>query len=119
MRTIALATRALAAGVSQAGTITAYSALEENEIALFESLEPLEVASHLREVPDVLVPHDERRPAERQLVLAHVGATDAGDLHFQQRGIRRDLRQIEFAELRRRRRHLQGSKRLSRIRHVS
>jgi hypothetical protein len=92
--------------------------LEENEIALFESLEPLEVASHLREVADVLVPHDERRSAERQLVLAHVGAANAGDLHFQQRGIRRDVREREFAQFRRRRADLQGHKRFPGRGHV-
>jgi hypothetical protein len=57
--------------------------LEEDEVALRESLVLLELAAHLREVAHVFVAHDERRAAQRQLVLADVGAADAGHLHLQ------------------------------------
>ena len=52
-------------------------------------------------------------PRSGKLVLADVSAADAGDFDLQQRGIRRKLWQIEFAELRSRRSHLQGRKRFS------
>ena len=34
---------------------------EKNEVAFLESFQPLEIASDLREVADVLMSHDERR----------------------------------------------------------
>src|SRR5437762_11717441 len=73
--------------------------LEEDEVAFLESLEPLEVASGLRKIADVLVPHDERRAAQRQLVLTDVRATHARNLHFQQRSGGWNVRQGEFAKL--------------------
>jgi hypothetical protein len=52
------------------------------------------------EVADVLVPHDDRRAAQRQRVLMHVGSADAGDLDLQQRRVGRDLGQRYFPKLR-------------------
>ena len=56
-----------------------------------------EQAAHAGEVADVLVPHDERPAAQRQLVLADVGAADAGDLHFHQRRVGGHVRKVQLA----------------------
>jgi len=73
--------------------------LEEDQVAFRKSLVPRELATDLCEPADVLVAHDERRAPKRQLVLADVGAAH-GDFHFQERGVRRQVRKVELAQFR-------------------
>src|SRR5688572_2857423 len=75
--------------------------LEKHLVAFLESLVLRKQAAHLRKGADVLVTHDQRTAAQWQLVLADVGAADAGHLYFHERRVPRNVRQIEFAQLRR------------------
>src|SRR5258705_9466724 len=92
--------------------------LEEDEVAFLEPFQPLEVAADLRKGADVLVAHDERRAAQRQLVLADVGAADARDFHLEEGGVRGDVGEGEFAQLGRRWTDLEGSQSFSRRSHA-
>ena len=74
--------------------------LEEHEIAVLEPLVLSKEAPDPGKRPDILVPHDERRTAERQLVLADVGAADTRNFDLHQRRVGRDVRKVEFPQLR-------------------
>src|SRR5258705_7546068 len=87
--------------------------LEEDEVAVLEPFQPLEVAADLRKGADVLVAHDERRAAKRQLVLADVGAADTGNFYLEEGGVRGDVGEVDFAQLGRRWTALEGSQRFS------
>ena len=72
---------------------------EEHQVPFFDALVGGENAADFGEIAHVLVTHDERGATQRQAILADVGPTDAGDRHFQQRRVGRDLGQIHLAQL--------------------
>ncbi len=71
--------------------------LEEDQVSFFEALPPGELRADAREIAHVLVPHDERARAERELVLADVGPADACHLHFHQGRVGRHVRNVQLA----------------------
>src|SRR6516162_924607 len=73
--------------------------LDENEIALLESLAAGEFAAGLGDGADIFVAHDHWSVRRRMFVGLDVGAADATDFHFHQRGILRNLRHRKFAQL--------------------
>src|SRR6476660_4030745 len=62
-----------------------YVMLDDDEIALFETLAARELAACFRDVTDIFVNHYHRLARRRRLVELHGRAANTGDLHFHQR----------------------------------
>jgi hypothetical protein len=72
--------------------------LNEHEVAFLEALAPGELTARLRDDADVFVPHNYRGIRWRMFVELDVGPTDAGDLHFHERSVRRNIGHRIFAK---------------------
>ena len=89
---------AILAGVAPLALAAHHVVLDEDEVALLEALAVGELAAGLGDKADVLVAHDGGLVVRRMRVELDVGAADAGDLHLQQRAVRRNVRHRVFAD---------------------
>src|SRR5262249_7541649 len=85
-------------GMAPLAFAAAHIVLDEDEIAFLESLAAGEFAAGLGDSADIFVPHDHRGVRRRMLVELDVGAADAADFHFHQRGVLRNVRHGKFAQ---------------------
>ena len=72
--------------------------LQEDEIALFQTLVSREGCSDPGEVAHVLMPHHNGSTTQRQAVLADIGPADARDLDLHQRRIGGNRREIQLTQ---------------------
>ena len=71
--------------------------LQKDEIPFLHALMSREGLADAGEIAYVLVPHDQRGAAQRQAVLADIGAADARHLDPQQRRVGRHGRKVQLA----------------------
>ena len=85
-------------GVAPLAFAAADIMFDEDEIAFLKTLAAGEFAAGFGDGADVFMAHDHRRSRWRMLVKLDVGAADAADFHFHQRGVLRDVRHRKFAQ---------------------
>ncbi len=69
---------------------------EKDAVAFLDALALDEFLAGLPDHADVFVTHD--HVLDRLFVILHVRAADAGDFHFQDGAVFRDIRHVEFAK---------------------